>query len=113
MGGAKSENDEKTDKKKKKDGFMKEMTKDKVMQKVFPVFWLVCVSLAVFQYIMDLRPLGQKIAPVASMLFELGVPMSLLLFALTARGDPGIVKPRAPGNTGVEELMKLLDGEAK
>eukprot|EP00929_Paragymnodinium_shiwhaense_P034330 TRINITY_DN18703_c0_g1_i1.p1 TRINITY_DN18703_c0_g1~~TRINITY_DN18703_c0_g1_i1.p1 ORF type:complete len:615 (+),score=115.78 TRINITY_DN18703_c0_g1_i1:87-1931(+) len=102
---------EQAKKDKKKDGFMKEMTKDKVMQKAFPVFWLVCVSLAVFQYIMDLRPTGQKIAPIASMLFELGVPMSLLLFVLTAKGNPGIVKPKGPGQTGVEELMKILDGE--
>eukprot|EP00929_Paragymnodinium_shiwhaense_P109449 TRINITY_DN75875_c0_g1_i1.p1 TRINITY_DN75875_c0_g1~~TRINITY_DN75875_c0_g1_i1.p1 ORF type:complete len:629 (-),score=121.62 TRINITY_DN75875_c0_g1_i1:105-1991(-) len=106
--GSKSEANEKS---KKKESFMKEVTKDKVMQKAFPVFWLVCVSLAVFQYIMDLRPLGQRVAPVASLLFELGVPASLLLFLLTSKGDPGIVRPKAPGQTGVEELMKLLDGE--
>jgi len=84
-------------------------SKDKTMHIVFPVFWLVCVSLASFEYIMDLRVTSYAVAPRASMFFEFGVPFTLLCFALTALGDPGKVPAKTPGNSGVEDIMRQLD----
>jgi ankyrin repeat protein len=88
---------------------MQSTMKDKSMHKVFPLFWLVCVSLGLFQYIMDLRSTSYKVAPYASMFFELGIPLSLAIFAFTALGDPGKVPPKTPGNSGVEDIMRALD----
>lgn len=84
---------------------------DKAMHKAFPIFWLVCVSLAVFEYLIDLRALGYAVAPIASMLFEMGVPLSLGIFAYVALSDPGNVPPPHKGHTGVEELMRAIDSE--
>lgn len=79
---------------------------------VFPAFWMICVSLAVFEYITDLRTLSWVRAPTFALLFELGVPLSVFLFALVHFTDPGIVPRRPRGNSGVEDLMKALDGGA-
>jgi len=84
---------------------------DQTMHKAFPVFWLICVSLAVFEYLMDLRALGYAVAPTASLLFELGVPLSLGIFAWVALSDPGKVPSPIKGNTGVEELMRAFDSD--
>lgn len=83
--------------------------KDKQMHIVFPVFWLVCVSLALFEYIMDLRATSYAVAPRASMFFEFGVPFTLAIFAYTALMDPGKVPAKTRGNSGVEEIMKAID----
>lgn len=90
----------------------KSVVKDKSMHVVFPVFWLICVSLAVFEYLTDLRVLGWEAAPTSSLLFELGVPMSLAFFAYVALTDPGKVPPAPRGHSGVEELMRLIDSNA-
>jgi hypothetical protein len=82
------------------------------MQKLFPTFWLVCVSLATFQYLMDLRATSYNVAPIVSALFELGVPLSLAVFFWTALSDPGKIPARTKGHSGVEELMHRLDGGA-
>jgi len=106
--------DEKGEKKKDKDeGFFSSITKDKAAQKAFPVFWLVCVSLATFEYLMELRALSYSVAPVASVLFELGIPASLAIFFYVALTDPGIVPKGVKGRSGVEALMKALDGGAR
>mmetsp|Transcript_55859 Transcript_55859/g.149522 ORF Transcript_55859/g.149522 Transcript_55859/m.149522 type:complete len:592 (-) Transcript_55859:145-1920(-) len=97
---------------KKKETVMQKMMKvgeDKTAQKAFPVFWLVCVSMAVFEYLMDLRITSYQVAPTASSLFEVGVPLSLALFFYVALADPGKVPARPKGNSGVEELMRALD----
>jgi len=107
-GGASAEVGE-DEEKQPKEGFMKSLLKDKAAQKIFPVFWLICVSMALFQYLMELRPTSYKAAPTASLLFECGVPLSLLLFASVALMDPGKLPTRAKGHTGVEEIMKALD----
>lgn len=100
---------------KKKETWMQTMMKvgqDKTAQKAFPVFWLVCVSMATFEYLMDLRITSYQVAPTASMLFEVGVPLSLSLFFLVALKDPGKIPARPKGNSGVEELMRALDSDA-
>jgi len=79
----------------------------KAMSSVFATFWLVCVSLSVFQYINDLRVICWQNAPKATMAFELGVPTSLLLFFFTALSDPGKVPARVKSKSGVEELMRV------
>lgn len=98
--------------KKPKEGFMKMIMKageDKTAQKAFPVFWLVCVSMATFEYLMDLRTTSYQVAPTASLLFEVGVPLSLTLFFWVALMDPGKLPARTKGASGVEELMRALD----
>merc|ERR550532_2512338 len=96
----------------KKDGFMGMMMKaghDKTAQKAFPVFWLVCVSMATFEYIMDLRRTSYEVVPTGSVFFEIGVPLSLAFFFWVAFSDPGKLPARAKGHSGVEEIMKALD----
>eukprot|EP00434_Breviolum_minutum_P012305 symbB.v1.2.010844.t1/scaffold702.1/size173641/2 len=100
------------DEKAKKGGFFKGLMQDKAAHKIFPVFWLVCVSLAVFQYIMDIRATSYEVAPNTSFIFEILVPLSLAIFSFVALGDPGKVPSRPQGNSGVEELMKALDSDA-
>merc|ERR1719401_906343 len=62
---------------------------------------------------MDLRVTSYAVAPTASMLFEIGVPMSLAIFFYVALADPGKLPARVKGRSGVEELMRLIDGGAK
>ncbi|CAK9028237.1 unnamed protein product [Durusdinium trenchii] len=95
-----------------KKSFFKGLMQDKTAHKIFPVFWLVCVSLAVFQYLMDLRLTSYEVAPSTAFLFEVLVPISLGIFSFVALGDPGKVPARPQGNSGVEELMKALDTDA-
>merc|ERR1712232_1437384 len=66
-----------------------------------------------FEYLTDLRATSYEVAPTSSFLFELGVPLSLALFALVALKDPGKIPARAKGYSGVEELMKALDSNAE
>jgi len=90
-------------------GLMTNVVKDRNLHKVFPTFWLVCVSLALFEYLMDLRAAAWSVAPTASLAFELGVPLSVGVFAYVALSDPGKVPARARGASGVEEVMRALD----
>lgn len=104
--------DKADDKATKKGGFFKGLMQDQAAHKIFPVFWLVCVSLAVFQYIMDIRKASYEVAPTTSFMFEMLVPVTLAVFTFVALGDPGKVPSRPQGNSGVEELMKALDTDA-
>jgi len=97
---------------KSKEGLMKSIMKDKAAHKIFPVFWLVCVSLAMFEYLMDLRILGWTLAPTGSLLFEIGVPLSLAFFAWTSLTDPGKLPTKPRGASAVEDIMNKLDGGA-
>jgi len=99
---------------KERESLMMRMAKagqDKTLQKAFPVFWLVCVSMAVFEYVMDLRVTSYQVAPTASLLFEVGVPLSMALFFYVALADPGRIPARPKGHSGVEELMRALDSD--
>eukprot|EP00927_Polykrikos_kofoidii_P053894 TRINITY_DN48419_c0_g1_i1.p1 TRINITY_DN48419_c0_g1~~TRINITY_DN48419_c0_g1_i1.p1 ORF type:complete len:561 (+),score=92.06 TRINITY_DN48419_c0_g1_i1:120-1802(+) len=93
------------------DGSMSRVKKDrdKVMQKGFPMFWLVCVSLATFEYLTDLRTLAYTRNFGVSLLFEICVPGSLALFAFAALSNPGIIPSKVRGNSGVEVLMRAMD----
>eukprot|EP00930_Biecheleria_cincta_P052021 TRINITY_DN3723_c0_g2_i2.p1 TRINITY_DN3723_c0_g2~~TRINITY_DN3723_c0_g2_i2.p1 ORF type:complete len:569 (-),score=96.13 TRINITY_DN3723_c0_g2_i2:66-1682(-) len=75
-------------------------------------FWLVCVSLASFQYLTDLRVESWELAPTAALAFELGIVTSLALFFSVMFADPGKVPSR---HCAVEDLLKSLrdppDGE--
>lgn len=104
--------DDSDPKKTGKKRFMEKLMKDPQLQKSFPVFWLVCVALSTFEYLVTIRPLGHAVAPVGSLLFELGVPLSLLVFAWTALADPGKLPQQPKGRSGMEELMRALDGGA-
>jgi len=90
---------------------VRSLAKDKAGQKIFPVFWVVCVALAFFQYLMDFRAVSYTVVPTASMLFELGVLASLALFAWVALGDPGRIPNGVRGKSGVEELMRSFDSD--
>merc|ERR1719334_403040 len=72
--------------------------RDKAVHNAAATFWLVSVSLAVFQYLTDMRSVCWPLAPTAALAFELGVPASLLLFYLTAWADPG--KAASPPDVG-------------
>lgn len=95
----------------KKEGIIKSIMKDQLAQKAFPVFWLICVSLATFQYLIELRSTSYEVAPIGSMLFEIGVPLSLIAFAMAALSDPGIIPAKGKGHSGVEDLMKAIDSD--
>lgn len=97
------------DKSKKGGGFFKSLMQDKAAHKIFPVFWLVCVSFTLFEYIMDFRQSSYEVAPWLSLAFEVMIPMSLCVFASVALGDPGKIPAGPQGRTGVEELMKAID----
>jgi len=85
-----------------------EKLKKKAIQNAAATFWLVSVSLALFQYLTDLRSVSWTVAPNASLCFELGVPASLALFFTVALSDPGKVPARVKGCSGVEELLKAM-----
>jgi hypothetical protein len=86
--------------------------KNKAVQFLPPIFWFVSVSLAVFQYLTDIRATSWETAPLLAFGFEVGVPMSLLLFAYTVYEDPGKIPPAIKSASGVEELMRALDAAA-
>merc|ERR1719221_1752063 len=90
-------------------GQMRNAWNDRNLQKAFPTFWLVCVSLALFEYLMDLRAAAWSVAPTTSFVFEIGVPLSVSFFAYVALIDPGKVPAKTPGASGVEELMRAID----
>lgn len=96
-----------------KGGFFKGLMKDKAAHKLFPVFWLVCVSMSLFSYITDMRAVSYEAAPTSAMLLELLVPACLVIFSLVALGDPGTIPHRILGNSGVEELMRKLDSNTE
>lgn len=89
--------------------YILEMSKDKTTHRVFPAFWLICVSLSLFQYITDIRSLSWEHAPYAAMLFEIGAPFAVALFAVVALSDPGTMRSLPRGQSGVEQLMQALD----
>jgi len=70
--------------------------------------WLVCVSLAVFEYLVEMRTLCWTTRPNIAMCFELGVIASLCLFFFVANVDPGKVPPRVRTTSAVEEFMNGL-----
>lgn len=80
--------------------------KEMLVANAAATFWLVCVSLATFQYLIDLHPVSWTVAPRTALLFELGVPTSLALFALVALSDPGKAPARVKTQSGVEDLMR-------
>merc|ERR1712032_12317 len=82
--------------------------KEKFVANAAATFWLVCVSMATFQYLVDLHPVSWTVAPRAALLFELGVPSSLALFVLVAWSDPGKVPERVKTKSGVEEIMRAF-----
>jgi len=82
--------------------------KDKFAANAASTFWLVCVSLATFQYLVDLHPVSWTVAPRAALLFELGVPSSLLLFLVTSWSDPGKAPERVKTKSGVEDIMRAF-----
>mmetsp|Transcript_5858 Transcript_5858/g.11825 ORF Transcript_5858/g.11825 Transcript_5858/m.11825 type:complete len:585 (-) Transcript_5858:105-1859(-) len=71
-------------------------------------FWLVSVSLAVFQYLSYIRPIAWRDAPMVALAFELGVPISLALFFSVGWMDPGKVPARLKSVSGVEDIMRAL-----
>jgi len=71
-------------------------------------FWFVSVSLATFQYLTDIRQVCWTIYPSVALCFELGVVCSIALFVVTVWTDPGKVRPRPKGASGVDELLKSL-----
>jgi len=82
--------------------------KEKFAANAAGTFWLVCVSLATFQYLIDLHPVSWTVAPRAALLFELGVLCSLALFVVVAWSDPGKVPARVKTKSGVEEIMRAF-----
>ena len=67
-------------------------------------------SQTLFQYLVDVRPVSYSLAPKAAFLFELGVPISMAIFAWVALSDPGKLPTRVEGHFCVGELMRDLDG---
>ncbi|CAE8681256.1 unnamed protein product, partial [Polarella glacialis] len=92
--------------------FLEKLVLDDVLQKFFPTFFLVCVSLATLEYLTDLRPSSYSLAPQASLVFESGVTLSVILFLWVALADPGKLPPRPVGRSGVEDLMLAIDSAA-
>jgi len=86
--------------------------RDKAMHNAAATCWIVCVSLATFQYLTDIRTIGWQFAPTCAMLFELGVPASMGFFFLTMFSDPGIVPARRKNASGVEDFMRELESNS-
>lgn len=74
-----------------------------------PTFWIIMVSLAVYQFLTEGQSAAFRVAPITTILFLLGVPSSLVLFFYVALTDPGRVPARVVGASGVEELMRKLE----
>jgi len=91
---------------KKKDEM--DVWRDRARYNAPATFWIMCVSLALFEYLTDLRPLVYDQSPIAALAFELGVPTSLLLFYSVMFSDPGKVPTRFKGNSAVEEVLQVL-----
>lgn len=72
------------------------------------MFWLMCVSMTVVEYLLDTRPIIYDLAPKLACCFEVGTAISLALFFSIALGDPGKVHV-LPGRTpGLESYLGLL-----
>eukprot|EP00441_Pelagodinium_beii_P043418 CAMPEP_0197627214 /NCGR_PEP_ID=MMETSP1338-20131121/5878_1 /TAXON_ID=43686 ORGANISM="Pelagodinium beii, Strain RCC1491" /NCGR_SAMPLE_ID=MMETSP1338 /ASSEMBLY_ACC=CAM_ASM_000754 /LENGTH=557 /DNA_ID=CAMNT_0043197869 /DNA_START=35 /DNA_END=1705 /DNA_ORIENTATION=- len=82
--------------------------REKARSNIPCTFWLMCVSLALFEYLTDLRPLVYLLSPYAALAFELGVPTAVLLFYSVMFSDPGKVPARHKGKSAVEEIMAAL-----
>mmetsp|Transcript_15099 Transcript_15099/g.32534 ORF Transcript_15099/g.32534 Transcript_15099/m.32534 type:complete len:593 (+) Transcript_15099:460-2238(+) len=78
---------------------------EKLMKWGPAIFWLACVSLTTFEYLIDIRDHCWTNRPMSAFLFELGVPASLILFVAVAFTDPGIIKPR-PKELAIEEVTR-------
>eukprot|EP00927_Polykrikos_kofoidii_P072225 TRINITY_DN68368_c0_g1_i1.p1 TRINITY_DN68368_c0_g1~~TRINITY_DN68368_c0_g1_i1.p1 ORF type:complete len:574 (-),score=84.52 TRINITY_DN68368_c0_g1_i1:86-1762(-) len=83
----------------------KEFVNGNLLLKILPTSILVGVSLAMVEFLMDLRELGYQILPTASLLFELSVPLTLSLFVYCALSDPGKLREKS----AIEELMGKID----
>lgn len=77
-----------------------------------PCFWMVCVSLSLYQFLTEALPTVWKAAPISAVLYELGVPISLALFFYVALTDPGKVASKVKGASGVEEVIRKLEQRA-
>lgn len=75
--------------------------------------WLVSVSLALFQYLTDIRTVSWTVAPTLALMFELGVPLSIALFFTVMFLDPGKVPARRKNNSAIEDYMKAVQTDVK
>jgi len=80
---------------------------EKMMKYGPAIFWLACVSLTMFEYLIDIRSSTWEKRPIAAVLFELGVPMSIALFLFVGSQDPGKINPR-PQRLAIDEMTKAL-----
>eukprot|EP00435_Cladocopium_sp_Y103_P017749 s2691_g4.t1 len=72
------------------------------------MFWLMCVSITVVEYLLDTRPIIYDLTPNLAIFFEVGTAICLALFFFIALGDPGKVHV-LPGRTpGLEAYLGLL-----
>lgn len=75
----------------------------------FGVFWLMCVSITVFEYILDSQILAEQYCPVLAAIFERGVFFSLVLFFSIVLGDPGKVTAKIGARpNGLDAYLRLL-----
>jgi len=83
------------------------------------LFWLICVSCVVIQYILDVRDEvwgnlrsdwpWDPLVPWVALAFELTLPFCLLIFFYICRGDPGKVPASNIGRApGVEAMLRIL-----
>mmetsp|Transcript_150828 Transcript_150828/g.484726 ORF Transcript_150828/g.484726 Transcript_150828/m.484726 type:complete len:588 (-) Transcript_150828:88-1851(-) len=78
---------------------------EKMMKFGPAIFWLACVSMTVFEYLIDIRSISWTQRPFCSLFFEIGVPLSLFLFVFVSTRDPGIIQPRQQ-ERAIEDVMK-------
>eukprot|EP00929_Paragymnodinium_shiwhaense_P008728 TRINITY_DN112694_c0_g1_i1.p1 TRINITY_DN112694_c0_g1~~TRINITY_DN112694_c0_g1_i1.p1 ORF type:complete len:594 (-),score=87.01 TRINITY_DN112694_c0_g1_i1:68-1849(-) len=83
-------------------------TRERASRWAAPAFWMMCVSFTYFQYLTDLRALSWRLAPTVALFFEIGGPLSLLLFFVCNLSDPGKLQARHKGSSGVEEILRAL-----
>lgn len=80
---------------------------DKLKMYMPTMFWLACVSLTSFEYLVEVRTIGWIVAPIGAFLFEVGVPLSLLMFFYVSNSKPGCVPPRLQ-KQAMEELEEAF-----
>lgn len=88
----------------KRDGADAELIRKMRLYK-FAMAWLMCVSFAVFEYMLDVRQRCWEIAPLVVVFFEGGVAMSLALFVYVAIVDPGKVPTQPSSRKSAVELL--------
>jgi len=88
-----------------------DLFKDKSAQIMFPIFYLVCASIASFCYISEQRGSAWELVPNCAMLFEIACPSVLFIFIWCVKGDPGIIPSRPIGNSAIEELQTELKNQ--